>query len=138
MMQNKNTINGFELLFRIDMGMNQYYEGYTITTLFESYVEIADTNREESVLFEADVDENKVRNIIDKLQKEHFYIRLLDELKSSELPSNPEKVKYSLTLGLGCRSEQHYLNDVTTPSVKELLEYLRKEFQVSELHQPYL
>lgn len=136
-MKNNKILDGFELLFRIDLGMNQYYEGYTLSLLFDSYVEIADTSLADIVLFETDVDKKTVQKIIDKLRNQDFYSKFVEELKSNELPSNPDNVKYSLSVGLGCRSEQHFLNEATTQSVIDLLQYLREEFSVGKFHKPY-
>jgi len=129
-MENKNIFDGFEFLYRVGERNNQYYEAYTITTKFESYIEVGDTSLDDVVILGKDVDNYTVMKIIKKLISENFYSNLLEELKINDLPTNPKNTVYSITLGLGSRSEQHYLNDVTTKSIIELHQYLKREFGV--------
>ncbi len=129
-MENKNTIDGFEFLYTVRKGNDQYYEGYTVATTFESDLEVGDTSLENAVILAKDIDSYTCRKIVNKLNSEDFYSKLLEELKSSDLPENPKNTKYSITLGLGSRSEQHYLNEVATKSIIELHQYLKREFGV--------
>lgn len=129
-MENKNTITGFEFLYTVATGYDQYYEGYTITTAFESDIEIGDTTIEDTIIQAMDVDNYTVKKIIDKLNSENFYPNFLEELRAYHLPDIPADTKYSITIALGCRSEHHNLDDVTTQSIIELHQYLKKTFNV--------
>lgn len=129
-MENNNKITGFEFLYTMSEGYNQYYEGFTISTLFESDIEIGDTRKEDTVILAKDVDQSTVNAIIQKLNDEHFYHSLLKELQQDQLIGKDENEKYRVSIGFGCRAEDHNLMGCTTSSIELLHTYLKELFDV--------